>query len=90
MQARRAIFSYRAKRGLRRAAALARQLLPHRKLSEMDTVAEVAQHRHTVFEIDKERNGLKAPRGDFAKVSRRRVSTKSLPAAKRGIAVAAK
>jgi hypothetical protein len=44
----------------------------------------------TVYEIDEERNALKALRGDFAAISRRRVTAKSQPAAKRRIARAAK
>jgi hypothetical protein len=44
----------------------------------------------TVYEIDDERNALKALRGDFAAVSRRRVTPKAQPAAKRRIARAAK
>jgi hypothetical protein len=44
----------------------------------------------TVYEIDEERNALKALRGDFASVSRRSVTAKSRPTAKRRIARAAK
>jgi len=44
----------------------------------------------TVYEIDEERNALKALRGDYARVSRRRVTAKSSPAAKRRIAKAVK
>lgn len=43
----------------------------------------------TVYEIDEERSALKALRGDFAAVSRRRVTRKSRPSAKRRIARAA-
>lgn len=44
----------------------------------------------TVYEIDEERNALKALRGDYATVSRTRLTAKSRPAAKRRIARAAK
>ena len=44
----------------------------------------------TVYEIDQERYALKALRGDFKSVSRRRVNTRSRPAFKRKLAKTAK